>query len=99
MQSTNNVPGVCDPIVGIWSGMNRASDQIRSGDRNAAAEILMGVIDLASGIETRCVRLIGLLTKSMSATGPELGRVSQEIADEMGLEAVQVFSMITGGDE
>lgn len=99
MKSTNNVPGVCDPLVGIWTGMNQASDQIRSGDRNAAAEILMGVMDLAAGIETRCVRLIGLLTKSMSASGPELGRVSQEIADETGLEAAQVFSMITGDAE
>lgn len=99
MKSMNNVPGVCDPLVGIWSGMNQASDQIRSGDRNASAESLMGVIDLASGIETRCVRLIGLLTKSLYATGSELGRVSQEIADEMGLEAAQVFSMITGDAE
>lgn len=96
---TNAVPRLCDPLMGIWSEMNAASGLIRSGDLDAAAERICGVAELALGIESRAVRIIGLLAKAKSASGPDVGRISQAIADETGVPVEAVFSVIADGEQ
>lgn len=96
MKSTHAMPQVCDPLIGAWASMNAAAEQVGIGDFDEAAETFCDAIDLLAGISDRCVRIIGLLAKSRSATGPELGRVAQAISAETGQPAETVFSMITG---
>lgn len=96
------VPDILEPLGAIWSGFNAAHDQAAAGDFDGAAQTIADAHDLAQYVEGRCVSTIDALNHAKSVavgggTSYQIGRLSNELADKLGITTQQAFDAITGG--
>lgn len=96
------VPDILEPLGAIWTGFNQAHDLAAAGDFDGAAQTIADAHDLAEYVESRCVSTIDALNRAKAAaagggTSYQIGRLSHELADKLGITTQQAFTAITGG--
>lgn len=96
------VPDIFEPLGAIWTGFNQAHDLAAAGDFDAAAQTIADAHELAEYVENRCVSTIDALNRAKAAavgggTSYQIGRLSHELADKLGITTYQAFTAITGG--